>query len=91
LRRLSDLANIRPRAWSFVAGHFGDNQLKYEVILTDGRTEFFEDDPDSTDVALRINSEHGVLIIYEELLVVPVGPHILAMYAPGTWKEVHML
>jgi hypothetical protein len=64
--------------------------LKYEVILTDGRTEFFEDNPDSTDVALRINSEHGVLIIYEELLVVPVGPHILAMYAPGTWQEVHM-
>jgi hypothetical protein len=69
----------------------GENQLKYEVTLTDGRTEFFEDDPDSTDTALRINNDDGVLIIYEELLVVPVAPHILAMYAPGTWQKVHML
>lgn len=62
----------------------------YEVVLKDGRHERFEE-PGSQDIALRMDFQEGACIIFEELLIVPTTPHVLAAYAPGTWDEVHWI
>jgi hypothetical protein len=62
----------------------------YEVIKADGSVEQFTDHR-GQDIALRVEHDRGTLIVLEEVLVVACTPHVLAMYAPGTWNEVHWI